>query len=85
MPTSFFDHDCENRGPALHKAVENARLDVIDVLLASGADVTLRNAKGRTAYKIAKYSGMDAEISCIAIVEQRLLTRIMLLGELEGG
>lgn len=49
-------------GSALHKAVENARLDVIDVLLAAGVNVTLRNAKGRTGYQIANYNGLDGDV-----------------------
>jgi ankyrin repeat protein len=47
-------------GSALHRAVENGHADVIDTLLSAGADVSLKDAKGRTAVEIARQKGMDA-------------------------
>jgi len=38
-------------------AAENERQDLADVLLTLGADPTLKDSKGRTAYKIAKENG----------------------------
>lgn len=46
-------------GTALHKAVENGHMDVIDELLTARADVTLKDGKGRTAAEIGRAKGLD--------------------------
>ena len=39
---------------ALHAAVKGDHVEIVDVLLAAGADVTLEDAKGRTTVDIAR-------------------------------
>jgi ankyrin repeat protein len=51
-----------NMGFPLHKAVEYGHAGVVDILLDAGADVTLKDANGRTAADIARGKGMDAAI-----------------------
>jgi hypothetical protein len=48
----------ENMGCPLHKAVENGHATVVDILLNAGADVSIRDAKGRTAADIAAQGGL---------------------------
>ena len=52
----------EAGGSALHEAVGNGHVDVVDTLLSAGANVSLRDTKGRTAMEIAKEKGMDVSI-----------------------
>ena len=47
---------------ALHAAVENGHIEVVDVLIDAGADVQLKDAKGRTAAEVARAKGMDETI-----------------------
>ena len=47
---------------ALHAAAENSHVEVIDVLIDAGADVQLKDAKGRTAGEVARAKGMDDTI-----------------------
>lgn len=47
---------------ALHAAVENGHVDIVDMLLTAGADATLKDATDRTAEQIARTKGMDASV-----------------------
>jgi hypothetical protein len=49
-------------GTALHKAAEYRQVGVIDVLLAAGADVSLKDTMGRMARDIAEQNEMDVHI-----------------------
>jgi hypothetical protein len=50
------------QGPPLHGAVSNDHIAVVDALLKAGADVSLTDAKGRTAADIAVEKGMDKDM-----------------------
>jgi ankyrin repeat protein len=52
----------EDVGSPLHKAVEYGQLCVLDTLLNAGADVALRDGRGRTARDIAEEKGLDANV-----------------------
>ena len=55
----------EEMGSALHRAVRNGRVPIVEMLLDAGADVTLKDARGRTAGEIAVAEGMDGAILTI--------------------
>lgn len=52
----------KNIGTPLHKAVWRKQFLVIDLLLAAGADRTLRDAEGRTGADIAVENGLDEQV-----------------------
>ena len=56
---------------ALHKAVENAHLEVMDELLSAGADVSILDAHGRTALDIAKENSLDDSVLAKLIVRDQ--------------
>lgn len=49
----------QGMGSALHEAVEKGHVEIVDMLLNAGADVTLKDDKDRTAREIAVTKGMD--------------------------
>ena len=59
----------EKLAAPLHMAVQENRIGVIDLLLESGADLKLKDGKGRTAAEIAAEKGADAKL--IAKLSQR--------------
>jgi hypothetical protein len=60
VPLTYYSQ--EDMGSPLHKAVENGHISAVNILLESGADITLKDAKGRTAADIAAQKGMDANM-----------------------
>ena len=45
----------------LHKAVEYGKTGVVELLLEAGADVTLKDGRGRTAAEIGREKGLDSD------------------------
>ena len=59
---SSFTISRDDVGSPLHKAVEYGQLSVLDTLLNAGADVTLKDGKGRTVRDIAEEKGLDGDV-----------------------
>lgn len=59
-------------GTPLHNAVENGHIGVVNVLLEAGADVELKDAKGRTAADIAVEKGLGAAVVARLRFESKL-------------
>ncbi len=70
----------EDEGTALHAAADNGHRDVINVLIARGADPSLTDGKGRTAWDIARQKsgqsknkkekgGVDKYVECMGVLE----------------
>ena len=62
VPLSELAEERAEGGSALHWAVENGHVAVVDVLLEGGADTELKDAKGRTAKDIAVAKRMDEAV-----------------------
>ena len=62
VPLTFHRSSREDVASPLHRAVEHGQLAGLDALLAAGADTTLRDSEGRTAYEIAQQKRMDANV-----------------------
>lgn len=62
VPLSGRYQDSKNASSALHKAVQNGHAGVVDLLLKAGADLSLKDGKGRTAADIASGTGADADM-----------------------
>jgi len=52
-------------GSALHKAIENGHVDTALLLIESGADVSLKNARGQTARDLAEKCGQTEVLEAI--------------------
>ncbi|WP_058936058.1 ankyrin repeat domain-containing protein [Roseateles depolymerans] len=50
---------------ALHGAAENGCLENVQLFLASGADVTIKTASGKTAADLARLQGHDAIVALL--------------------
>ncbi len=44
-------------GTPLHKGAELGRVDVVEFLLSKGADPSIKDSKGRTAFELAEHHG----------------------------
>lgn len=47
---------------ALHNAVEYGNIGIVELLLAAGADLTLKDGRGRTAAEIGREKGLNPDI-----------------------
>ena len=56
----------EAEAPALHVAVMHGRKDIVDLLLAHGADASLTNGEGKTALEIAQAKGYQEVAALLA-------------------
>lgn len=65
VPLELSRPGLENACTAMHAAIENGHGDVVDLLLSAGADLTLEDAKGRTALEIARAKGMDLHLTTL--------------------
>lgn len=52
----------KNVGTPLHKAPSNGHVHIIGIILESGADCTLKNARGQTAADVAMVKRLDADV-----------------------
>lgn len=52
-------------GSALHHAIENAHLEVVMLLIESGADVELANSRGVSARRLAEEGGLTEVVEMI--------------------
>lgn len=59
-PTSYQLQKPFGIGTPLHEAVELGKVDVVDALLARGADPAVRDARGESAIEKAERNGMSA-------------------------
>ena len=55
----------EDVGSALHHAIENAHLEVVLLLIESGADVELANSRGVSARRLAEEGGLTEVVEMI--------------------
>lgn len=62
VPLSAFTRNRGSMGSALHKAVEFGHLALVDTLLDAGADVALKDGRGRTAADIAAQKGLHTGV-----------------------
>lgn len=53
----------------LHYAVKKNRLDMVKLLVARGADVTLKDCKGRTAEQVAKKSRKNNSVAFVSALK----------------
>lgn len=60
-------HASEENLTPLHDAASNGHLEVVRLLLASGADKFARNSQGRTAYDLAAGEDIIAALDSVAV------------------
>jgi len=58
-PLAYECYKVTGLGTALHEAARTGRLDPTGLLIAHGADVSIRDSCGRTAYEIAQLAGHE--------------------------
>ena len=63
---AYIDAESPNRSTPLMMAARYGHADLVPLLLAEGADPTLRNEKGMTAIDFARQTGRDDQASLIA-------------------
>lgn len=64
------------RRPVLHLAAERGRSEVVELLLAAGADVDRRDAAGKTAFELAVAGGfLDVVDTLLAVGASAIATR----------
>ena len=65
-PKLVNEHDPKNGNTAIHIAAQNGHLDVVTMLIESGADVDAKNNKGNTALHVSRFFFLNKMLVVLA-------------------
>ena len=64
-PESYEQEKYSGLGTALHSAARIGKLDMVQALLAEGADPSIKNSMGQLAIELAEYYGISEVSACL--------------------